>query len=227
MRRTGYILVILFLGFARPGSTQDSKVLRDLRLWTGAKIEKDFGKDWMLSLEEEIRFKEDISEINNILTEAELRYRINKNFYLNAGFRYTSDRNDDGSYDGLARNHFSLQFRGRLEYITFDYRLKYQREVEAEKLFEKNPPYEKIFRNRLGIRITRLDRVQPYVSGEILQVFTPYLSSLDDYWRFVMGVRIEPGKIGEIKLGWGFNRDLGVDQPAMIYLIRVNYTYSL
>ena len=227
MRRTGYILIILLLCLTRPGSAQDNKVVRDLRLWTGAKIEKDFGKNWRLSLEEEIRFKENISEINNILTEAELRYRINKNFYLNAGFRYTSDRNDDGSYDGLARNHFSLQYRRRLEFITFEYRLKYQREVEAVKLFERDPPYEKVFRNRLGVRITRLDRVQPYASGEILQVFTPYLSSLHDYWRFVMGVRMQPGKIGEIKLGWGFNREFGVDQPAMIYMIRMNYTYSL
>ncbi len=227
MRRTGYIPVILLFCLARPGSAQDNEVQRDLRLWTGAKIEKDFGKDWRLSLEEEIRFKKDISEINNILTEAELRYRINKNFYLNAGFRYTSDRNDDASYDGLARNHFSLLYRGRLEFITFEYRLKYQREVAAVNLFERNPPYEKIFRNRLGVRITWLDGVQPFVSGEILQVFTPYLSSLDDYWRFVMGVHIEPGNIGEIKMGWGFNREMGVDQPAMIYLIRVNYTYSL
>jgi hypothetical protein len=227
MRRTGYIPMILLLCLALPGTAQDNRVVRDLRLWTGAKIEKDFGTDWRLSLEEEIRFKENISEIDNIFTEAELRYRINKNFYLNAGFRYTSDRNDDGSYDGLARNHFSLQYRGRLEFITFDYRLKYQREVEAAKLFERNAPYEKIFRNRLGVRITRLDRVHPYATGEILQVFTPYLSSLYDYWRFVMGVRMTTGKIGEVKLGWGFNRELGVDQPAMIYLIRVNYTYSL
>ena len=227
MRRFGYILMILFLCLARPGYTQEGKVVRDLRLWTGVKIEKDFGKDWRLSLEEEIRFKEDISEINNIFTEAELRYRINKNFYLDAGFRYTSDRNDDGSYDGLARNYFSLRYRGRLEFITFDYRMRYQREVEAVKLFERNAPYEKEFRNRLGVRITRLDRVQPFVTGEILQVFTPYLSSLDDYWRFVVGVRLEPGNIGEIKLGWGFDREMGVDQPAMIYMIRVNYTYSL
>jgi hypothetical protein len=227
MRRIGYIPVILLFCLAPTGNAQDKEVLRDLRLWTGAKIEKDFGKDWRLSLEQEFRFKENISKINNIFTEAELRYRINRNFYLNAGFRYTSDRNDDGSYDGLARNHFSLQYRGRLEFVTFEYRLKYQREVEAARFFTRDSPYEKIFRNRLGVRVTRLDRIQPYVSGEILQVFTPYLSSLNDFWRFVMGVRMEPGNIGEFKLGWGFNREIGVDQPAMIYMIRMNYTYSL
>ena len=227
MRRSRYILIILFLLMACTGSGQEEDVVRDLRLWTGVKIEKEFASRWRLSLEEEIRFKQNISEINNFFTELELRYLIDRNFSLGAGYRYTRDRNDDASYDGFSRNYFALHYRRKLDFLTISYRLKYQREVEAGKMFERDAAYIKQFRNRLGVRMTRFNNIQPYVTGEVLQVFTPYLSPLNDYWRLVVGVRIEPGKIGEFKLGWGFNREIGVDQPFMIYMIRLNYTYSL
>jgi hypothetical protein len=223
------LLRILTLWLMLPvlsGFGQDGKVVKDLRLWTGVKIEKGFGKDWSLSLEEEIRFKNNISEISNFFTEMELRYRINRNFSLGAGYRYTRDRKGDGAYLGYSRNHFALRYRGRLENISIYYRLKYQREVEAGETFHRDAPFEKQFRNRLGIRLTRFELIQPYVTGEILQVFTPYLSPMEDYWRLVLGVRIEPENWGEIRVGWGFNREIAVDMPAMIYMLRANYTYS-
>ena len=87
------ILVLTFILVATlPLVGQEVKVVRDLRLWTGAAIEKKFGKEWTLSLAEEIRFKQNISEINNYFTEAGLRYRISKNFALEGGYRFTRDK---------------------------------------------------------------------------------------------------------------------------------------
>jgi hypothetical protein len=79
-------------------SAQETKVVKDLRLWTGVKIQKTFAKDWTISLEEEIRFKNNISEINNFFTEVGLRYRINKDFALGGGFRYTQDKTEDNTF---------------------------------------------------------------------------------------------------------------------------------
>jgi hypothetical protein len=226
MMRYRWMLLLLILFYGISGIAQESEVVSDLRLWTGVKVEKRFAKDWSLSLEEQIRFKQNISEISNIFTELELRYRINRNFALGAGYRYTSDRKADGSYTGYSRNHFSLRYRGRLEHFMVTYRLKYQREVEAANTFDRDAPYEKQFRNRIGLRVTVFDLVQPYVTGEVLQVFSPYLSPLNDYWRLVAGVRIEPENLGEFRLGWGFNREFASDNPFMIYMLRVHYTYS-
>jgi hypothetical protein len=45
--------------------------------------------------------------------------------------------------------------------------------------------------------------------------------------RLEAGVRIETGELGEFKVAWGFNREFQTDNPATIYLIRVNYTFKL
>lgn len=205
---------------------QETVVVKDLQLWTGVKIEKTFLKDWTLSLEEEIRFKTNVSEINNFFTELGLRYRINKNFALGTAFRYTSDKNSLNQYDPLARYHFDLRYRGKLDFLSIQYRFRYQREVEGMNFFDPNTLNEKLFRNRFRVKLNSLEIMEPYISAEILQEISPYVIPRLAYWRFVVGADLDAGDFGEFRVAWGFNRELGKDLPAMIYMFRVNYTYK-
>ena len=227
-RKIGTRLLVLtvILYTLTPVAAQDTKVVKDLQLWTGAKIKKTFAKDWTVSLQEEIRLKQNVSEINNHFTEIGLRYRINKNFALEGDFRYTWDKKKDKSYEGISRYNFDLRYKGVIDFLTINYRLRYQKEAEGMKVFEMNAPYVKQLRHRLTVRMNSLKQIEPYVSGEIFQVFTPYLSPEFKYYRVQAGIRYEPGNFGEFKLAWGFNRELGSDQPAMIYMFKVNYIYE-
>lgn len=207
-------------------AAQDTTVVRDLQLWSGAKIQKTFAKDWTLSLEEEIRFKQNISEINNFFTEFGLRYRINKNFALAAAYRYTRDKKRDDSYETLSRYNLDLRYKGKIKFLSIYYRLRYQKEVEGFNLLDMDALYIKHVRNRITIRYNDFNTLEPYVSAEIFQAFTPYQSPRFDYYRIVGGIRYEPGNFGEFKVAWGFNRELSSSQPAMVYMFTVNYTYK-
>ena len=217
-------LLLLILISSRLLPAQETKVVRDLHLWTGAALEKSW-KDWSLTINEEIRFKRNISEINNYLSEAGLRYRINKNFALEGGYRFTRDKNADGSYDNLTRYNLDLRFRGQLEFLTFDYRLRYQKEVEGFKLLDQKADYEKYVRNRIRFRYNRFFRIKPYVSAELFQLFRPGSYPELEYIRVLAGIRYEPGKAGRFNIAFGFNRELRDADPAMIYQFKVNYTY--
>jgi opacity protein-like surface antigen len=217
-------LLLLILATSRLLSAQETKVVRDLQLWTGAGIEKSW-KDWTLTINEEIRFKQDISEINNYFTEAGLRYRINKNFALEGGYRYTRDKNSDGSYDNLTRYNLDLRFRGKLDYISIHYRLRYQKEVEGFNLLDQTTDYEKYVRNRVRVRYNKFIRIKPYVSAELFQLFRPDYYSELEYIRVLGGIRYEAGKVGTFNLAFGFNREFTDIEPAMIYQFKVNYTY--
>ncbi len=207
-------------------SAQDTKVVQDLQLWTGAGIEKTWRKTWTLSLEEEIRFKQDISEINNFFTEAGLQYRINKNFALEGGYRYTRDRKSDGSYETLTRYNLDLRYKGRLDFITIYYRLRYQKEVEGFNLLDQAADFEKYVRHRIRIRYNDLQKIKPYVSAELFQLFRPDYNAELEYIRVVGGLVYEPGKIGSFDFGFGFNREFADLEPAMIYQFKVRYKYQ-
>jgi hypothetical protein len=217
-------LLLVILAAPQFLPAQDAKVVRDLQLWTGAALEKSW-KDWSLTLNEEIRFKKNISEINNYFTELGLRYRINKNFSLEGGYRFTRDRNADGSYDNLTRYNLDLRFRARLDHISIYYRLRYQKEVEGFNLIDPTMDYEKYVRNRIRVRYNKFIRIKPYVSAELFQLFRPDFYSELDYIRVLGGIRYEAGPVGLFNLAFGFNREFEKYDPAMIYQFKVNYTY--
>ena len=91
----------------------------------------------------------------------------------------------------------------------------------------KNIPYEKYMRPRLTIVPGKVKYVDPYVSAELFQLFMPTRYPRFEYMRFLVGLKYDMDKAGEIKAAFGFNRELGSTQPAMIYVIQLNYIYTL
>ncbi|MGW8315445.1 MAG: DUF2490 domain-containing protein [Bacteroidales bacterium] len=221
------LLLLLACGLFIPLSAQNTKVVSDLGLWTGVEVEKEVKDDWTFSLKQELRLKTNMSEVNNYFTQAGIRYKINRNFALEAKYRFTRNKKTDLSYENRSRYSLDLRYKGRLDFLTFDYRLRYQKEVESMRLFDMKEPYEKYVRNRITVRYTDFKKIEPYLSGELFQLFQQYEFPRFDYMRLEAGVRIETGDLGEFKLAWGFNREFQEVNPATLYVMRVNYTFKL
>lgn len=220
------IIMGSFLFLTIPAAGQEVKVVQDMRLWTGLKIEKSLGDNLTLFIVEEVRFRHNISEIASYFTEAGLRYRINKNFALEGQYRVTKDRQKDHSYRWLSRYSLDLRYKGRVKFLSVRYRLRYQKEIEDWNIFDQSLLYEKYLRHRLMIRYENLRMLKPYISGELFQLFEPGAIADLEYFRLILGTRFSLGEIGELNLGMGLNREITDIQPAMIYMIKVNYTYS-
>lgn len=214
----------LLLGIAT--YAQDSKIIRDLGLWTGVAIEKTVKEKWTFSLQEEMRLKNDISELYKYFTQVGIAYRINQNFSLNGDYRYIMDRNSEGRFASRSRYNFDLGYKGKLAFITILYRLRYQKEVEGTKIFDLREPYEKYLRHRITFRYNKLRRIEPYLSGEIYQLFEPYQLPRYHFIQVRAGVSYEAGKIGEFKLAYAINRELNSSLPAIFYVIKINYIYA-
>jgi hypothetical protein len=219
-------LIWLLLVLLLPLAAQESKVVSDLGLWTGVSLEKSLKKDWTFSLKQEFRFKENISAFNNTFSQAGVRYQLNRNFALEGKYRITWDKKKDGNFEVQSRYSFDLRFKGRLDYISIYYRLRYQKEVEGMDLISLDEPYEKYLRNRITIRYTEWKTIEPYVSAELFQLFEPYQTPRFHYMRFLVGVRYNPGKIGTLKFAYGINQELGSTLRATYYVFKINYIYS-
>jgi len=215
---------LLSIGFS--AAAQEYKVVQDLHLWSGIKLEKRLDGNWSLFVAEEIRLKHNISEINKHFTETGLRYRINKNFALEGQYRITRDKKKNGIYETLTRYAFDLRYKGKLDFITIYYRLRYQKEVEEWNLLDSDIPYEKYLRNRISVRYNQFHKIKPYLSAEIFQLFEPDQIARYENIRIFGGVKYNHFRAGEINLAFGFNHEINVIQPAMIYLLKLNYTYS-
>ncbi len=209
-----------------PVAAQETKVVRDLALWSGVAIEKKVHKDWTFSLEQEFRIGEDISTLRNSITEAGVRYRINRNFALQTNYRYNRHRINEGSFKPRTRYNFDLRYKGRLDFITLAYRARYQKEVEGMNLLDPHTGYKKYLRHKLTLSYSDLKQLKPYAYAELFRLYRMYKPARYDYYRVVAGVSYTPGKIGKVDLSYGFNHEFNTTLPATLFMFRLYYTYS-
>lgn len=221
----GTIIAIYLLSFSTLNA-QETKVVRDLNLWTGVEIEKSLLDDFTISLKQEVRFKRDISELNNVFSQLGVSYNLNKNFSLSGKYRYILNRKSGGDLVNQSRYSLNLMYKGKLDYISIYYRLRYQKEVESMHLLKPNEPFEKYFRHRISVRYTDFDMIKPYISAEIFQLNTMVDFPMYNQLRLLGGVKISPKKIGSFNLSWGLERELNNILPYTYYITKLNYTYK-
>lgn len=205
---------------------QETKVVRDLELWSGVEIEKTLFTDWKVSLRQEARFKKDISELNNIFTQFGLAYQLNKNFSLAGNYRYILNKKSDGDLINQSRYSLNLTYKGKLKHISVYYRLKYQKEVESMRLFNLREPYERYLRHRISVRYTDIKKIKPYISAELFQGYAFAEFPGYDQIRFLAGVKISPKEIGSFYLSYGLERELYDLLPYTNYILKFKYTYE-
>ncbi|MDF1572698.1 MAG: DUF2490 domain-containing protein [Bacteroidales bacterium] len=224
--KNGIGLLLFMLLFSSQATGQETKVIRDLKVWTGAGIEKSFGKDWKISLEEEFRFQENATQVGEYFTELGVEYRVDRNISLEAGYRYARNRKKNDSFEVRSRYNIDLNYEGNTYYFSLRARVRYTKEIEGLQMLNPIIPYEKYFRTRLEVRYNRLGRVEPYLIGEIFQLYEMFEYPEYDKFRLMGGVRLDAGKPGDINIEYGVIRELNIAIPFTYYLLKINYTFE-
>lgn len=153
----------LILGFLVVMTTLSAQQFEDIQLWHAEKFHKKINENTTLSLEQDFRAGQNMSELIYFHADFGIKRKLNKSFSVNLNFREVFEQKEDI----LTREHrphgqiawkgnsgpFSISSRARLEY-----RLK-----------QDNDP---VFRNRDMISV-KLDKIftplklVPYVADEI------------------------------------------------------------
>lgn len=220
----GPLLLLIMLSV--PAKGQETKVIRDLKVWTGAAIEKSFGNDLKISLEEEVRLQKNATEIGEYFTEAGVAYRVDKNISLEAAYRYARNRKQNDSFENRSRYNFDLNYEGNTYFFSFRARVRYQKEIEGMQLLDQTIPYEKYFRTRVEVRYNRLGKVVPYIHGELFQLYEMFEYPTFDKYRLMAGMRLDAGRYGEFNIRYGIIRELNTFMPYTYYLAKMKYTFE-
>ncbi len=75
---------------------QDTKVTGDLEQWTSIEISKNLGKRWNISLDQQLRFIQDITRFDVYFADLGVDFKINKHFSIGANYRLYQNKNNDG-----------------------------------------------------------------------------------------------------------------------------------
>ena len=195
---------------------QSSYGLDDNQSWTSVGFEKKLPYSLKLKFEQELRLDNQLSTFKQTFSEFSLSYSVFKGFKIELPFRYMAYKDKTKQ-----RVSFSGSYKYSFKPVSLKHRTKYQR------TYEKGEIPEELIRNKFSIMYRLNKKIEPYVSGEFIQLLNAQNYPLDET-RFSFGLTYELPKKNSIKIFYTLkNEDKTKKNPDEIGVFGLSYNFSL
>ncbi|MEN8928081.1 MAG: DUF2490 domain-containing protein [Flavobacteriales bacterium] len=219
------IISVLVFSVAFSGFAQDIKKTQDLGLWMGVNANYVFKKDYTLTLSQDLRLNESITDLDRYITDLAIAYKINKQFKLAATVRYYLEKDAEKEYSQDFRYSLDFQFKKKINSrFKMKYRFRYQNVYEE--LFSGIPDGSKAnLRNKIEVGYKLNKKHAAYFASEIFRKIVNYRAPFFNKLRLVVGDEFE-SRFGEFDFSLGYERELNSARPLNYYFARVYYTFD-
>lgn len=195
---------------------QSSYGLDDNQSWTSVGFEKKLPYSFKLQFEQELRLDNQLSTFKQTFSEFSLSYSVFKGFKIELPFRYMTYKDKTKQ-----RVSFSGSYKYSFKPVSLKHRTKYQR------TYEKGEIPDELIRNKLSINYRLNKKIEPYVSGEFIQLLDATNYPLDET-RFSFGLTYKLPKKNSIKIFYTLkNEDKTKKNPDEIGVFGLSYNFSL
>lgn len=203
----------------------------DLANWTTIGLEYKLNEKFSFQLEEQVRLKENISQIDEYFTEISTEYDLTKYFSIGAGARYIRENDTEGKIQGY-EDHFRFQvdaaFKHKIDQFSLKYRLRYQNKNElGVSTSEGDYANQHIrFKTSIGYNIKGW-KLDPEFSAELFNHFEKNEKNGFDKYRISIGTDYDLKKYGKINLYYQYEKDLNNSNPSILNVIGLKYKYTI
>ena len=223
------IIIMCFMQITQSFSQTDDT--SDWAAWNTIGLNYKLNKKWSFSLEEQLRLKEDISEIDEYFTQLSAEYKIVKNFRLGGGLRYIRENDNQGNiqgYENYFRFNLDATYKHKLNRFSLGYRLRYQNKNELGVSSDEGDYANQNIRLKTSIKYNVKNwSLDPKFSAEIFNRFQEDNDNNGfNKYRLTIGTDYDIKNFGEIGLFYRFEKDLNVDIPETTNIIGLKYTYT-
>jgi hypothetical protein len=225
MNNRGFFVILFFFLFA--GSLTLKSQQQDFQCWTSAQFGLEVFRNLGLHMEEEVRFKENCSQLHKQINDLGISYKFNKYLKTSIYYRVIADwKNPDyhewrqGFYADLALKYgagrFMMGYRARLQSNRIEFN-----ETQVQFFGEM------VNRHKITVEynIKNLS-LAPFAEGELFFVLQNRQNNMSSY-RTWIGLAFSPGNIHKFSVKYGIDQELMKNDPLTSYIIAVNYSLSL
>ena len=225
------ILVALFFSQSLFSQNGESITVRDFEAWGSVSLNYKFNKHWKFSLEEQLRLRNNASEIDAYFSQFSTRYDISKQLYAGFGFRYLKENDNTGAVEGYEANsrlNFDLGYTTDYPRLDVEYRLRYQTKNEVGITKEDGDIASKHlrFKTSVGYNIKNW-KFDPEFSVEIFRHFEE--GQVNDFNKFRMTLRTKykMKEFGKIGLFYRMEIALNTAYPFTTNILGLKYSYTI
>jgi hypothetical protein len=101
-----FIFLLFATFFMEPIMAQEDGLDKDLQSWNAIRLTVPVGEKWYVGLQNEARFSDDISKLDEYIIKLYAHYKFSKKFGLSFGYKYIDRPDDNNEQDPWAEAVF-------------------------------------------------------------------------------------------------------------------------
>jgi hypothetical protein len=201
---------------------------QDLQLWADFTVRYDVNSKLRISLEEELRYFENISRLDKFNSELLALYRFNRTFDAGIFYRLITNRNPEGYY--YLRHRFGMVAQATRDYGPWEFRIRLQGQSTYPDFFrsENWQVPENYLRLKFSTsRETRSKKIIPFTDIEFWYAFRTGQSDIIDKYRLTAGIDIRQDIRNRWSVFYRLNQELQVNNPLTAHILGIGYTWII
>ncbi len=225
-------LIILFLG-CFIGSISFAQKSKDAGMWLTLSLQHPIAKKLNITLDQELRIKENYQRINLFYTNVGLSYRVNKFLKIEPTYRSIQKKQFEGYYSYRHRFMLDVIVKKKLSKFTMAERVRYQTEVADFYTSKKGMLAEQFLRFKTDLKYSLSEKITPYISCELrYQIHSPKGDgpNYDNGFhriRNVAGIEYQVNKKNSINLYYLIQSEYYISTPESIYILGLGYSLTI
>jgi hypothetical protein len=202
----------------------------DFETWSSINVEVKLHKKLKLELEEQLRLKENSSEIDQYFTQIGLSYQFPKDFEIGGGLRFAKKNDNTGKkqgYDSFFRYHIDLAYKHKQKRFNFKHRLRFQNknEIGVSEAEEDNAKKNLRLKSSVSYNV-RNWKLDPQFSAEIFNNTQQGKENGFHKYRLTLGSQYSFKKWGQIDLFFRLEQSLNAVLIKSTKIIGFSYIYA-
>lgn len=201
----------------------------DFESWSSLVLQYKFNKKWQIGLENQLRLKENSTEIDIYFTEFTINRNLNKHFNTSFGYRFIRENDNVGKkqgYKNFSRLDMNLGYKHKLKRFKLKYRLRYQTKNQngISKKEGDNPKKQLRLKTAITYNVKNW-KLDPFFSTEIFRLYEVNKDSKYNKARFTLGSKYKIKKSGTISFFYRIEKELNKKHPNTTRILGVRYSY--
>jgi len=199
--------------------------LQAQELWLEATGKAQLTNRLEASLEEQLRFRDHVTEWRTYLNQLGMSYAISDAFGIKGNYRYGSIHRKENEH----RFAFDVKYKRKAKERdwVFTYRMRVQHEWEVDGTNELTG-----FRNKLEFKNNFNKLAKPFVSGELFHIWDPQLTA--NRYRLTLGLQSRIFNVIQLETYVRYQADIETEEEdfgnipdrSVIVGISLSYTYK-
>ena len=204
---------LLLLLFYLPNCFAQTK---DFQTWSSVALQKSFSEKFDGTIQQELRLKENSTQLRLTFTDLELKFNVNKNFSITANYRFII-KPDETNH----RIYTNISYSWKKNKFEISPRIRFQHE------FIQNSPDENYIRPKISFSYKVNKKWEPFLSEELFFHVLYYKGDEFDESRLSGGVNYDFNKNTSLKLYYLFEQQFNVKTPQQNHVLGIAFEHDL